>query len=65
MSISSLNQIDSGRCLERRRKQEHYKRDEKCKFKDGITIKAKEVSKTGSETGNSNGRTDFLLIAKK
>ena len=65
MSISSLNQMDSGRGHERRREQEYYKRDGKHRFEDGITIKAKEVSKTGSETDKSDGKTDFLLIAKK
>lgn len=49
MSISSLNQMDCGRSRERRRKQKYHKSDEKHRFKDGITIKAKEVSKTGSE----------------
>lgn len=38
---------------------------EKHRFEDGITIKAKEVSKTGSEVHTSDGKTDFLLIAKK
>lgn len=57
--------MDSGRCHERRRKQEYYKRGEKHGFEDGITIKAKEVSKTVSEIGKSDGKADFLLIAKK
>lgn len=30
-----------------------------------MTIKAKEVSKTGSETDKSDGKTDFPVIATK
>lgn len=37
---------------------------EKHRFKGGITIRANQVSKTGSEVDTSDGKTDFLLIAK-
>lgn len=59
MGISSLNEMDSGRCHERKRKQEYYQRNQKHGFKDGITMQAKVASKTGSEMRKSDGKTDF------